>query len=615
MDRKPEYKNEIRNKSVPSKKEAKPFQKEKKYQLIFENVNDAVFVHELKPDGMPEKFIAVNREARNRLGYSLEELLSMSPADIDTAESKKNIPQVMEEFHKKGYITFEAVHRTKGGKKIPVEISSTILPFQDKRLVVSVARDISRRKKDEKIIVRSEKKYRTIFELSPDAIVLLNKKGEVFEINGRMSEWLGYSNDQVIGKRLDELPFFDEQNKEKVMKNFRRRIAGECVEPYQLDYITNTGERKIGLIKATVLDDEIAGEIHDLVIISDITREIKAIEKLSKSEKRNRLIVKIMHNIGAIHNLEEVYQIIVGELMQEINCSGYAILSLQENGSFKIAARQGLMAKFKETVFPPDTPAISSIKKNRKSIYINTVDDKEVQLLKGCIPAGSNIQSLICVPVLIHDKVRSIIHLDSTEKNAFSDEDIQFVEFLAEIISFTIERIDLYHQIEEISIRDALTGCFNRRKFDMNIVDEIKRARRYHRDLSLLMIDIDWFKKYNDYHGHTSGDNSLRQLIRLINKESRETDRLYRYGGEEFIMIMPETGKLEALALANRLRGAVEREEFKGEELSQPNTDLTISIGVSAFPDDGKGIKQLIDAADQALYTAKRKGRNRVCVA
>jgi len=172
-----------------------------------------------------------------------------------------------------------------------------------------------------------------------------------------------------------------------------------------------------------------------------------------------------------------------------------------------------------------------------------------------------------------------------------------------------------YHKIEEISIRDSLTGCFNRRKFDTDIIDEISRAKRYQRDLSLLMIDIDWFKKYNDFHGHTSGDNVLRQLVKLLNKECRDTDRLYRYGGEEFIMVLPETGKPEAVNIAKRLRSAVEKKLFTGEELSQPNTNLTISIGVSAFPDDGKGIKQLIDAADKALYAAKEKGRNRVCAA
>jgi diguanylate cyclase (GGDEF)-like protein/PAS domain S-box-containing protein len=586
-----------------------------KYQAIFENINDAIFVHELTPNGMPGKFVAVNKEARERMGYSLEEFLSMSPADLDCEQSRKNIPTVMKKIQQEDNITFEATHQTKDGKIIPVEISSTMISFKGIKRVVSVARDITQRKKTEQAIANSEKKYRTIFELSPDAIVLLNKKGEVIELNDRMTEWLGYSDVQVIGKRLDELPFFDEQNKEKILKNFHRRIAGECVETYQLDFITNSGERKIGLIKATLLGNEVAEENHDLIMISDITRELKAIKKLTKSEKRNSLIVKIIHNIGATYDLDDIYRIIAKELLQEINCDGCAILSLQNDSSFKMIAAEGLMAKFGEMSLSPDTSAIETIIKDKKCIYTNTVDDKKENLLKGCIPVGSDIQSLICVPVLIHDKVRAIIHLDSAEKDAFSDGDVQFIKFLAEIISFTIERVELFHQIEEISIRDGLTGCFNRRKFDTDIVDEISRAKRYHRDLSLLMIDIDWFKKYNDYHGHTSGDNVLRQLVKLIKKESRETDWLYRYGGEEFIMILPETGKLEAIELANRLREGVEKQLFTGEELSQPNTDLTISIGVASFPDDGEGIKQLINAADKALYTAKEKGRNRVCAA
>ena len=586
-----------------------------KYQAIFENINDAIFVHELTSDGMPGKFIAVNKVARERMGYSLEEFFSMSPADLDDKESQENIPAIMEEFQKKGFITFEAAHQTKDGKKIPVEISSTIITFSGIKRVVSVARDISRRKKDEKIIANSEKKYRTIFELSPDAIVLLNQKGIVIEVNGRMWEWLGYSNKQIIGKKLDELLFFDKQNQRKVLNNFHRRMAGENVQPYELDFITSTGEHKIGLVKAVVLADEIAGRIHDLIMISDITREMRAIKKLSKSEKRNSLIVKIMHEIGATFDLDEIYRIIVKELLQEINCSGCAILSLQKDSSFKLTAAEGLMAEFEKMSFSPDTPAIESIIKGRECIFANTVNGKEANLLKGCLPEDSNIQSLICVPVLIDNKVSSIVHLDSTEKNAFSDGDVQFVKFLAEIISFTIERIDLYYRIEEISIKDALTSCFNRRKFDMDIIEELIRAKRYRRNLSLLMIDIDWFKKFNDFHGHTNGDNVLRQLVKLINKESRETDRLYRYGGEEFILILPETGKLEAIKLANRLREKVEKTLFAGEELSQPNTDLTISIGVSAFPDDGEGIKTLINAADKALYTAKEKGRNRVCAA
>jgi|LDZT01.1.fsa_nt_gi diguanylate cyclase (GGDEF)-like protein/PAS domain S-box-containing protein len=615
MDKKHKYEDNLKDKYLHFKRDTELSQNEKKYQLIFENINDAVFVHELTPDGMPGKFIAVNREARERMGYSLEEFLSMSPADLDAKESRKNIPGTMEQFHKKGYITFEATHQTKDGQKIPVEISSTIISFREIKIIISVARDISRRKKDEKIIANSEKKYRTIFESSPDANVLFNQKGEVIELNGRMTEWLGYSNKQIIGKKLDELPFFDEQNKQKVVKNFHRRMAGENVQPYELDFIASNGEHKIGLIKATLLGDEIAGDIHDLVMISDITREMRTIKKLSKSEKRNSLIVKIMHKIGATFDLEKIYKIIAKELLQEINCSGCAILSLQNDSSFKMTAAEGIMEKFENISFSPDTAAIESIIKERKCIYANTVSDKKEQLLKGCIPAGSNIQSLICVPVLVDDKVRSIIHLDSTEKNTFSDGDVQFVEFLAEIISFTIERVDLYYRIEEISIRDGLTGCFNRRKFDMNIIDEVNRAKRYQRDLSLLMIDIDWFKKYNDFHGHTNGDNILRQLVKLINKESRETDRLYRYGGEEFVIILPETEKLEAVEFANRLREKVEKKLFVGEELSQPKTDLTISIGVSSFPDNGKGIKQLIDAADKALYTAKKKGRNQVCAA
>ncbi len=123
-----------------------------KYQAIFENINDAIFVHELTPNGMPGKFVAVNKEARERMGYSLEEFLSMSPADLDCEQSRKNIPTVMKKIQQEDNITFEATHQTKDGKIIPVEISSTMISFKGIKRVVSVARDITQRKKLNKLL-------------------------------------------------------------------------------------------------------------------------------------------------------------------------------------------------------------------------------------------------------------------------------------------------------------------------------------------------------------------------------------------------------------------------------------------------------------------------------
>jgi diguanylate cyclase (GGDEF)-like protein len=128
------------------------------------------------------------------------------------------------------------------------------------------------------------------------------------------------------------------------------------------------------------------------------------------------------------------------------------------------------------------------------------------------------------------------------------------------------------------------------------------------------MIDIDYFKNYNDFHGHQKGDELLRKIAELLRKNLRAIDKVYRYGGEEFIVLLPEVDKEGALACAERLRRKVEQEPFEGEEESQPSGKITISIGVASYPLDGDSIEKLIEAADSALYRAKALGRNRVCL-
>jgi diguanylate cyclase (GGDEF)-like protein len=128
----------------------------------------------------------------------------------------------------------------------------------------------------------------------------------------------------------------------------------------------------------------------------------------------------------------------------------------------------------------------------------------------------------------------------------------------------------------------------------------------------MLMADIDWFKKYNDFHGHPRGDELLKKLVSVLTRNVRPSDRVYRYGGEEFAMILPETGKVKAAYIATRLRELIKKERFEGEEESQPDKMVTISIGVATFPVDTKDWAGLIKAADSALYEAKYTGKNKV---
>jgi diguanylate cyclase (GGDEF)-like protein/PAS domain S-box-containing protein len=166
-------------------------------------------------------------------------------------------------------------------------------------------------------------------------------------------------------------------------------------------------------------------------------------------------------------------------------------------------------------------------------------------------------------------------------------------------------------QAEELASRDGLTGLYNHRTFYSLLSDEIARTKRHNRPISLLMLDIDFFKRVNDTHGHQAGDDILRGLSDLLQKQERTIDRVCRYGGEEFMVILPETEATAAMAIAERLRAAVERQPFNisgGKTIA-----ITVSVGVASYPQQVNTLEGLVKASDSALYAAKGSGRNRVC--
>lgn len=174
--------------------------------------------------------------------------------------------------------------------------------------------------------------------------------------------------------------------------------------------------------------------------------------------------------------------------------------------------------------------------------------------------------------------------------------------------------LEIFEDITD-AITDDLTGCFNRRKLKEDLKEELERADRYNNNLSLLMIDIDWFKEYNDFHGHQKGDKLLVRLVRTISYNVRFADKLYRYGGEEFVVLLPETDIQQAEGVAKKLLKKIAEKKFEGAEKSQPNMIISISIGIASYPEHGSSPSKIIFAADSALYEAKASGKNTVKVA
>lgn len=225
---------------------------------------------------------------------------------------------------------------------------------------------------------------------------------------------------------------------------------------------------------------------------------------------------------------------------------------------------------------------------------------------------GRKIQSLICVPLIAKGNVLGIVLIEHSLPNAFHNDNVRLLEIIAQQVSIAIENARLYQQMHDLATLDGLTGAYNRLYFQDNLQIEFKKAQEGNYDLSLLMFDIDHFKKINDTHGHLFGDLVLKSIAAFIKKKLRKEDIFARYGGEEFVILMPHTTLEQVVEKAEDIRTGVGDMIISDRVIS---ASVTISIGVSSFPETADSQVNLVKSADDALYEAKRQGRNRVCVA
>jgi len=226
------------------------------------------------------------------------------------------------------------------------------------------------------------------------------------------------------------------------------------------------------------------------------------------------------------------------------------------------------------------------------------------------MPIVSGVLSQIALPVTVDGKTAAVLSVESRSR-PLVEEDLRLLSPLATQCGLAIENILLVSRIHETAMRDSLTGLFNHRQFWIDLPAGVERGRRYGESLSLVVVDMDGFKRINDTFGHPAGDEALKLFARIATKRLRVSDRVYRLGGDEFAILLPSTTGNGAAHAADWLRIAVRAEGIAARDAPRP----TVSCGIASFPVDADHPEGLLAAADRALYSAKAGGGDRVMLA
>ncbi len=240
--------------------------------------------------------------------------------------------------------------------------------------------------------------------------------------------------------------------------------------------------------------------------------------------------------------------------------------------------------------------------KNRKFLFVKNVEENEefLKIKKQNIKGGT----LMCAPLISKDKIMGALNVSKSTPYSFSDSDFELFVNLANQVAIAIDNARLYRY----AVTDEMTKLYNHRYFQQRLDEELLRADRYEDQISLLILDVDHFKHFNDTYGHPEGDRVLKTVARLIEKSVREIDIPARYGGEEFVVICPGKAGTSALVPAERIRKAIEAFDFRINGVHVP---ITVSLGAACYPENATTKAELIKKSDTALYYSKENGRNR----
>jgi len=340
--------------------------------------------------------------------------------------------------------------------------------------------------------------------------------------------------------------------------------------------------------------------IQNVRLYQDLTRRVQELSTL----------YEVGRELSSSLELDKLLRKIVDSATQLLDCEMCSLMLLEEDKqTLCIRYAKGICQEVVKRARVKVGEGIAGwVAKQGEPLLIEDIEKHPLFARKS--QKKYRTKSLLSVPLKIRSEVIGVLNVNNKRSNAvFTSKDRDILMMLASQAAVAIENARLYEELERLAITDGLTQLYVPRYFHEELDKELRRAERYKRPLSLLMMDIDHFKKINDTYGHLQGDQVLRELAGLLKRCARQDDIVARYGGEEFAIALVETNKKGGLKAAERIRRTVEEFEFSGPAGPLP---VTISIGVASYPQDATTKRDLIAKADMALLTAKERGRNRV---
>jgi diguanylate cyclase (GGDEF)-like protein/PAS domain S-box-containing protein len=492
---------------------------------------------------------------------------------------------------------------------------------EEERRFYSFLTDISQKKKAEQERDLSEDRYKLLAETISDVITLQDTEGNFLYVSPSLEKLLGYRPEEAIGKNWFSWMHSEDRKKhsERLQANLRegkefsfewrgRLKSGQFIWLETRCHAIFKGDRKVRGWVSSMREIDSHKRIEEALI--DTNRRLQ--ESISELETRNteaNLINQIGEKFLACNTQEEVY-LIVQENLPKLIKGGRGALYIVANGN-KLYERRAVWGELygDSQVLTPEfcwslsRGQVFRLRDSRSIIVCRNLEE---------ISDGKRVCPCLCVPMIFQRETLGVLSFKEWKEPSFERVE-QLAVTMAEKIGMSLVNIRLRETLRMQSLRDSLTGLFNRRYLDETLERELHRSLRTSQTICIVMIDIDHFKKYNDLYGHDAGDALLQLFGKYLQEHIRGSDIACRYGGEEFVVVMPDTGIEDAIKRAEQLRIGLKSLSvvYQGKELE----GITVSVGISIFPEHGLTSRSMIKAADVALYAAKNQGRDCVAVA